>query len=427
MNVCAVWLLAAALAVAEPAERIAEISVHGNLVTPDAEVIRLAGVSVGMPFTDGLIDTIAGRLRATKEFQKVEVLKRFASIADPSQVMLVILVDEGPVAIKQAEDGGEAHAVRKRGGKVMFLPILDYEEGYSLSYGVRLTVPDAIGKARLSFPLTWGGQKRAAAEIEQQLSGRVLTRIQAGGGISERENPYFELDDTRAGGWARVERAFGHYLRVGGSGGSDHVTFGERTDRMTRAGGDVVLDTRLDPFLARDAVYARASFDRLWFANALPQPDRNPAAPASAFDAANRTELDVRGYAGLPLQMVAVVRGLRQDSNRPLPPYLMPILGGTANLRGFPADTAVGDTLVATSVELRVPLSSPLSVGKIGLNGFLDAATVYPKGERLADQEFRRGVGAGVWFSAAVVRLNLSVAHGVGASTRVHLAAAFAF
>jgi len=425
MNLCAVWLLAAALA--QPAERIADISVHGNLVTSDAEVIRLAGVSVGEPFSEGLTDTVAGRLRATKQFQKVEVLKRFASISDPSQVMLVILVDEGPVEVKPAEDGREARAVRKRGGKVMFLPILDYEEGYALSYGVLLAVPDAIGKARLSFPLTWGGQKRAAAEIEQQLSGRVLTRIQAGGGISERENPYFELDDTRAGGWGRVERAFGHYLRAGGSAGVDHVTFGDRTDRMTRAGGDVILDTRLDPFLARDAVYARASFDRLWFANALPQPDRNPAGPPSEFAAANRTEVDVRGYAGLPAQMVVVVRGLREDSNRPLPPYLMPILGGTANLRGFPADTAVGDTLVATSVELRVPLSSPLSVGKVGLNGFLDVATVYPKGERLADQEFRRGVGAGVWFSAAVIRLNLAVAHGVGASTRVHLAAAFAF
>jgi len=425
--VWAVCLFAAALAAAQPAERVAEISVHGNLLTPDAEIIRLAEVSVGMPFSAGLTDAVANRLRATKRFQKVDVLKRFASISDLSQVMLVIVVDEGPVEIKPAKDGTEAHAVRKGGGRLMFLPILDYEEGYSLSYGVRLAVPDAIGKARLSFPLTWGGQKRAAAEIEQQLSGPVLTRVQAGGGISERENPYFEIDDTRAGGWGRVERAFGRYLRAGGTAGIDHVSFGDGTDRMTRAGGDIVLDTRLDPFLARDAVYARASLERLWFRNALPQADRNPEAPPSAFDAANRTEFDVRGYAGLPAQMVVVVRGQREDSSQPLPAYLMPLLGGTANLRGFPADTAVGDTLVGASVELRVPLSSPLSIGKFGVNTFFDTATVYPKGDRLADQEFRRGFGVGVWFSAAVARLNLSVAHGVGASTRVHLAAAFAF
>lgn len=420
-------LLVAALAAAQPAERIAEISVHGNLLTPDAEVIRLAEVSVGMPFSTGVTDDVAARLRATRRFQKVEVLKRFASIADPSQVMLVIVVDEGPVEVKPADHGREARAVRKRGGRVMFLPILDYEEGYGLSYGARIAVPDAIGKARVSFPLTWGGQKRAAAEVGQTLPGPLLSRVQAGGGISERENPYFEIDDTRVGGWGRVERAFGGYLRAGGSAGLEHVSFGDTTDRLMRAGADVVLDTRLDPFLARDAIYARASFDRLWFGKALPQPDSNPAAPPAAFDAANRTELDVRGYAGLPARMVVVVRAQREDASHPLPPYLMPILGGAANLRGFPADTAVGDTLVGVSVELRVPLSSPLSIGKVGVNAFFDTATVYSQGERLADQTFRRGGGGGVWFSAALIRLNLSAARGVGASTRLHLAAAFAF
>jgi hypothetical protein len=425
--VLAVCLLIAALAAAQPAERLAEVSVHGNLVTSDAEVIQFAEVTVGMPFTDGLPEAVATRLRATKRFQKVEVLKRFASITDPSQVMLVIVVDEGPVEIKQSENGGEAHAVRKRGSGIMFLPILDYQEGYGLSYGVRLAMPDAIGKARLSVPLTLGGQKRAAAELDREVAGRVLTRVQAGGGVSRREHPYFEIDDDRVAAWGRVERAFRHVLRAGANAALEHVSFGDVPDRMARVGGDLVLDTRLDPFLARDAVYARASFDRLSFRNALPQPDRTAGAPPSDASAANRTEFDVRGYAGLPAQMVVVVRGLRQDSNRPLPSYLMPILGGTANLRGFPADTAVGDTLVGTSVELRLPLSSPLSVGKVGVNAFIDAATVYPKGQRLADQEFRRGIGGGVWFSAAVIRLNLAVAHGVGASTRVHVAAAFAF
>ena len=31
------------------------------------------------------------------------------------------------------------------------------------------------------------------------------------------------------------------------------------------------------------------------------------------------------------------VRALREDSARPLPPYLKPLLGGMANLRGFKA------------------------------------------------------------------------------------------
>src|SRR5690242_19698018 len=106
MTVWPVWLLAFALAGAlESAERVAEISVHGNTLTPDVEIVGLAEVAVGMPFDERLPAAVEARLRATKRFQKVEVLKRFASIADPSQILLVIVVDEGPVAIKGGRDG----------------------------------------------------------------------------------------------------------------------------------------------------------------------------------------------------------------------------------------------------------------------------------------------------------------------------------
>jgi hemolysin activation/secretion protein len=97
------------------------------------------------------------------------------------------------------------------------------------------------------------------------------------------------------------------------------------------------------------------------------------------------------------------------------------------NLRGFEAGTAAGDTLVAGSVEVRVPLTSPLSVGKFGVNAFVDAGAVYDSGQGLADQTLRRGIGGGVWFSAAFVRLNLAVAHGIGAATHVHFGAGVSF
>ena len=70
---------------------------------------------------------------------------------------------------------------------------------------------------------------------------------------------------------------------------------------------------------------------------------------------------------------------------------------------------------------MRVPLTSPLSFGKIGVSGFVDAGTVYDQGQRFADQPWRRGVGGSVWFTAAFVRVNVSVAHGIGASTRVQV------
>jgi hypothetical protein len=39
-------------------------------------------------------------------------------------------------------------------------------------------------------------------------------------------------------------------------------------------------------------------------------------------------------------------------------PYLQPLLGGMANLRGFRAGTLAGDILVAYSAEFIVPLTS---------------------------------------------------------------------
>src|SRR5262249_38300993 len=87
------------LADAQPPEHIVEIQVHGNVLTPDTEILRIAGVESGMAVEANTVDDAAARLRASKKFEQVDVLKRFASIADPSQISLVILVDEGPVTL----------------------------------------------------------------------------------------------------------------------------------------------------------------------------------------------------------------------------------------------------------------------------------------------------------------------------------------
>jgi hemolysin activation/secretion protein len=120
-------------------------------------------------------------------------------------------------------------------------------------------------------------------------------------------------------------------------------------------------------------------------------------------------------------QNVLALRALRDAADHPLPPYLQPLLGGMANLRGFRAGTAVGDRLVAYSAEIFVPLTSPLSVGKIGLTAFADRGAVYTVGERLRDQVMKQGYGGSVWFSAAFLKLNIAVAHGRGSSTRLHV------
>jgi outer membrane protein assembly factor BamA len=415
--VLAPLVLALALA-QQPAapEVVTEIRVHGNVLTPDAEVRRLTGVDIGTPFTPDTPALVTTRLKATRRFERVEVLKRFASIADPSQIVLVVVVDEGPVRIESLEGGNEPPRVVRRGGfGLMYLPLVDFEDGYGFTYGVQLARPNVAGPhSRLSFPLTWGGDKRAAIQLEKNLDGGVLTRVETGASVSRKTNPFFQQDDDRSQIWLRAERAITPSLRAGATAGWQHVSFLDTStsDRFTELGADLTFDTRLDPMLARNAVYARASIEHLDFRSS---------------PAANRTEIDGRGYIGLPGQNILVLRALRQHSDAPLPPYLQPLLGGMSNLRGFKAGVAAGDTLVAGSVEVRAPLTSPLSIGKFGVNAFVDVGTSYNNGQRLSDQTLRRGIGGGIWFSVAVLRLNLAVAHGIGADTRVHFGTTLTF
>ena len=400
-------LMAGSPGTAQSAEVVVEIRFHGNVVTPDEELLRLAGIEVGTPVGPGTLDEVATRLRNAKRFQRVEVRKRFASIADPTQIVLVIVVDEGPVKIQMTGDPDRpTRVVRSRRWNLLFLPVLNAEDGYGLTYGARAAVADPAGKtSRLSFPMTWGGDKRAAAEFDKDFDSGALTHAEAGASISRRTHPFFRQDEDRDRVWVRGEREVTHGLRLGATGGWQRVSFLGADDTFAHAGADVVLDTRPDPMLARNAVYAKAAWDHLSFQNG---------------GAIDRLALEGRGYVGLVGQNVLVVRALRDDSDKPLPQYLQPMLGGLANLRGFKAGTAVGDTLVAGSAELRVPLTSPLSIGKIGVSAFIDAGAVYDKGARFQDRSIAKGVGGSVWFSAAFVRLNVAVAHGVGASTRIH-------
>jgi outer membrane protein assembly factor BamA len=414
--------LALALLLGQAPEVVAAIQVHGNVLTSDAEMQRLTGIEIGATFSPDLPDVVRHRLEKTGKFETVQVRKLFASISDPSQIILVVIVNEGPVKIESFSDvpdgppstGKElSRVVRRSGFGVMWMPLLDFEDGYGFTYGVQLARPKVLGaNSRLSFPLTWGGERQAGTQLEKLFDRGPLTRVETGAAISQRTNPFFEQDDARDRLWVRGERTIGQPLRVGAFAGWQHVSFMNTTDRFTQAGVDVTFDTRLDPFLARNAVYGRAAIEHLDFLNAA---------------AATRTELDGRAYVGIYRQHILILRVLRQDSDVPLPPYLQPMLGGMSNLRGFSAGSFIGDTLVSGTAEIRAPLTSPLNIAKAGVSAFVDVGTVYGKGQRLADQHFSKGVGGGVWLAAAVFRLQLVVAHGIGAGTRVHFGAGVSF
>lgn len=397
-------------------EVIAEIQVHGNHVTPDEDVVALAGIAIGAPFTPETIAQVREKLKSSGKFDDVNVLKRYASISDLSKITVVIIVNEGPVRVdfKTGPDGEEIAVVKKRGlfRSMMFLPILDGEDGYGLTYGVTASLADVAGeRSRLSFPLSWGGTRRAGAEIEKNFVSGPLTRVEIGGAIQRRTNPAYEEDDDRRRGWIRAERAIG-YFRLGATAGLENVTFGPLDDDLKTVGGDVTFDTRLDPTYPRNAVLATAAWERVSF---------------SGGGTLHRTRLDGRGYLGLIKQSVLAVRVMRDGANAPQPAYLRPLLGGWSNLRGFEAGAFVGDIVVAGSAELLVPLSSPLSVGRLGVSVFVDTGTAYDYGQRLRDQVNHTGIGGSVWMSATVFRVSLSVAHGRGAGTRVNFGGGLTF
>ena len=397
-----------------PAAVLAGVTVHGNAATPDEEVLRLAGVTVGTPFEDDTPGKVEARLNASGRFEHVQVLKRFASLADPTQILLVIVVDEGPVKLQG--NGPSARIVRAGGPHLLFLPVLDYEDGYGFTYGAQFSKPNPFGRhSRISFPLTWGGDKRAAVQVDKEFNDSPrgsLTRVQASASLSRRLNPFFNVNDDRVHVAVRAEREIVPAVRVGATASWDRVAFLGQDDRFVDGGFDLVVDTRIDPMLARNAVYARAAWDHLSFSDG---------------GAANRTSLEGRVYVGFIRQTILVVRALHNAADRPLPPYLQPLLGGMDTLRGFEAGHAAGDTLAAGSAELRVPLTSPLSLGKLGVSVFTDAGKVYNASEHFSDHPLERGFGGSVWVSAAVLRLSLAVAHGIGGDTRAHFGTTLSF
>lgn len=406
-------LLALSLLAQLPAEQVAGIRVQGNTLTADADIVRLAGVEVGTPVTPTLLDDIAARLKQGGRFERVEVLKRFASIADLSQVLIVIVVDEGRVVVKPMSGNQPARAVRRRGPPLMFLPLLGSDDGFGFTYGALVTMPNVAGpRTRLSVPLTWGGERRAGVELEKRLDSARFTRVRVGGSVLRRENRALDAVDSRQQVWARGERAFIRAIRGGAWAGMDRVSFLGEESTITRTGLDLALDTRVDPMLSRNAVYVRTAVERL---------------AVHGGEAPVRTLLDANAYLPGPGAITIAVRAYRDGANRPVPGYLKVLRGRDQTLRGFRAGEVAGDTTAAGTIELRMPLTNPLSVGKVGLRAFIDAAAVYHAGESVHDQRFARGIGGGVWFTATVIRLAVDVAHGSGGATRVQVSSGLTF
>jgi outer membrane protein assembly factor BamA len=382
---------------------VGEVRVHGNHTTPDADILAIVGDVVGKPATDQLIAEMKIKLERSGRFDGVEVRKRFRSIDNPDDILLMIVVDEVPGIDELDLTPGP---IQKFWSSGMFMPILHSEDGYGFTYGMRTSFVEQLGpRSRISVPVTWGGERQARVQLERSFKSGPIERVSGEFGVAQRDNPHYQIADRRVGYAARVESAPTRWLRLGAGGRTDAVRFGDIDDQVRRIGGDVTIDTRVDPAFPRNAVQATFGIDRL------------------KFDAgnANQRTADVHAYAGLFRQTVLAVHGLSITTNEPLPIYEHNLLGGAANLRGYEAGYRAGDNLLAVSAELRVPLTSPLNIGRFGVKAFVDAGTVYDVGEKLKDQKLvDRGIGGGVYLQITVVSVALDVARSRAGDTRYH-------
>jgi outer membrane protein assembly factor BamA len=410
-------IVALLLALAASAqERIAEIRVHGNATISDAAVIALAGIAPGTTLDAGGLDAIEKKLRDSGRFDEVQVRKRYRTLA-MDEVAILLIVHEKPGV---SPTGEPPSAMKKLRSRLMFFPIIDYDDGYGWTYGGRTTIVDVFGKGtHLSVPLSWGGTRKAAVEADHTFRTGPVTRLTGSFGIVQRENPHYEIDDRRTTLSGRAERRLFDRLTLGAEAGASRVTFEPAHDRFWSGGADVTLDTRNDPGFPSDAVLASAAWTRL---NAI-----GGTRAAWASPGIDRYRLEARGYKRLFGQTIAAVRTQYDTASAPLPLYEQFLLGGST-LRGLDAGEFAGDQRLLWGAELRVPFSSPLSGGRIGFNVFLDGGAVAPHGAKFGDQKMYRGAGGGLFLGNSVLQLHFDVAQSLdNRGTHFHFGTSFTF
>ncbi|MEO5742809.1 MAG: BamA/TamA family outer membrane protein [Vicinamibacterales bacterium] len=398
-------------------EVVAVIQVHGNTLTPTDDIVRASGIVVGDHVSGSLLSEAEARLRAAMKFDGVDVLKRFASISDPTQILILIQVDEGPVRLDVVDPDAPAtdapvarpSVVRRSRLVVMFLPILGAEDGYGFTYGAQFAIAGRRNMLRrVVVPASWGGDKRIGLEYQQEFSPRFAPRLRTGAFLQRRRHPFFEEPADRTRVWGRTEWPLLRDVRAGAEVAWQSSSLeGQEVDAKS-VGADVVVDTRVDPLMPHNAIFVRSAIERLHF---------------SSTNTAVRTEIDANGYVGLYGGTVLALRAVREDFSRPAPVFYKSMLGGSSTLRGFRAGHVIGDTLVAGTVELRIPTTSPLRMARFGISVFTDAGTTYDKGQRFGDRKLEKGVGAGVWATAPLFRFSVAVARGIGSGVRAHISA----
>jgi outer membrane protein assembly factor BamA len=391
-------------------EVVTELRIHGNYSVPDADVMRMAGIAPGDSIGPDTIDTIVARLRASERFDEVEVRKRYTSLTSSDSVALILLVHERPASVERNRLMRVLSTVSRQ---TLLMPIVDYAEGHGFAYGARFSLVEMLGeRGRLTVPLTLGGKRQAAIELEKRFDVAMVHAVRGGVSTSREENQHHRVADRRVEAWVGADRTVASSLRVSAQVSVSDVRFGLIDERLATYRVGLELDTRSTIGFPRDAVYARAVW--LWL---------DPAEGA----AVSQPQLDARGFIGLLGQSVLAVRAQYQGASAAVPAYAQPLLGGGGSVRGHRVGVRAGDRLAAASAELRLPLNSPTSFGQAGVRLFVDTGAVWDVDARLRKTRFSQGVGGGVFLGAAFINLQLDLAHDLRDGARLHFATSVSF
>jgi len=417
------------------------VLVHGNHTTPTDQVLALADLTPGQPATAALVAQVERRLRESGRFADVSVQVRQRSLDPAGPVMVVIVVTERAGVSDRVLSPGLARRLR---AALMLGPILQYDDGYGATYGLRPTLVDRPWRnLNISAPLTWGGERKAAIEAAQTLTGPLRGQLRAGGGIDRRVNPFYDVADTRRSGWVRADLSPTSWWRVSGDVRRSLVRFAGTDARQWSGGVATVFDPRADDYAT--ALGMRAGAGVAWLqldgrsvppirrtsadvAVSLPLirlvTVRSTAPPADGDeDGDGDADQDAGGGSGSG-SVRSVVLALRARTTRasaPLPAWEQALLGGALNLRGVRPGAAVGDNATAVSAEVRFAGGlTPLA--RAGLRAFLDGAAVSPAGVRLRDEALTWGAGGGLFLQLGGRTASLDVGWPLsGGRPRLHV------
>lgn len=413
------------------------VLVHGNHTTPTDQVLTLAGFTPGQTATAALVVEIERRLRDSGRFADVTVQTRLRSLDEAGPLLLVIVVVERPGVSDAALEPGLARRLR---AALMLGPILQYDDGYGATYGVRPTLVDRPWRnMNISVPLTWGGERKAAVEAAQFLSGPVRGQVRAGGGLTRRINPFYDVADTRRTGWVTADLSPRRWWRVSGAIRRSLVQFADTDARQWTGGVSTVIDPRADDYATAPGMRAGAGVDWLHLDGRSARPIRRtsadvtfllplsgwvagrPAAPPADREGDDDGNAAGASGGGPGRSVVLALRARTTRASAPLPAWEQALLGGALNLRGVRPGAAVGDNTTAVSGELRISRGSS-ALDRTGLRAFLDGAAVSPAGVRLRDEALTWGAGGGLFLQLAGGTASLDVGWPLsGGRPRLHV------